>query len=70
MSKHFEPRVFSFERDQIVAQLDATLSYDELKNADMVIEAVFEDIKVKHNVVKETEAVRKFQCKPCLYKQL
>jgi len=37
-----------------------TLSYDELKNPDMVIEAVFEDIKVKHNVVKETEAVSKF----------
>lgn len=40
-----------------MSKLEATLSYDSLKDADMVIEAVFEDIDVKHQVMKETEAV-------------
>lgn len=37
--------------------MDATLSYDSFKNADIVIEAVFEDIKIKHKVISEIEAV-------------
>ena len=49
--------VARFERDAIVARVEPTLDYDSLKDADIVIEAVFEDIKVKHQVVKETEAV-------------
>ncbi|KAJ9597129.1 hypothetical protein L9F63_026981, partial [Diploptera punctata] len=32
-----------------------TLSYQNFKNADLVIEAVFEDIKVKHRVINEIE---------------
>jgi enoyl-CoA hydratase/long-chain 3-hydroxyacyl-CoA dehydrogenase len=39
--------------------LDTTLSYKNFKNADLVIEAVFEDLKVKHRVIKEIE-----QCTP------
>jgi len=38
--------------------LDPTLSYKDFKAVDMVIEAVFEDIKIKHAVVKEVEQVR------------
>jgi len=38
--------------------LDPTLSYKDFKNVDMVIEAVFEDIGIKHAVVKEVEQVR------------
>ena len=37
--------------------MKSTLDYSDLSNADMVIEAVFEDIDLKHRVVKETEAV-------------
>lgn len=37
--------------------MDATLSYDSFKNADLVIEAVFEDLKIKHKVISEIESV-------------
>lgn len=40
-----------------MANLDSTLKYDAFKKADIVIEAVFEDINIKHKVVKEVEAV-------------
>lgn len=33
------------------------LDYSGFEKADMVIEAVFEDINIKHAVVKEVEAV-------------
>ena len=48
---------YRFERDEIVTRVEPTLKYEALGDADIVIEAVFEDIKVKHQVVKETEAV-------------
>ena len=50
-------RITTFERDEIVARTEPTLDYADLSDADIVIEAVFEDIKVKHQVLKETEAV-------------
>ena len=50
-------RITTFERDEIVGRVESTLDYGALKDADIVIEAVFEDIKVKHQVIKETEAV-------------
>lgn len=37
--------------------LNPTLSYKDFKDVDMVIEAVFEDIKIKHAVIKEVEQV-------------
>lgn len=33
------------------------MDYSTFRNADMVIEAVFEDINIKHKVIKELEAV-------------
>ena len=50
----------SFERDMIMSNLDPKVTYDGFNKTDMVIEAVFEDIKLKHRVVKEVEAVRQF----------
>lgn len=33
------------------------MSYQSFKNVDIVIEAVFEDLNIKHKVLKEVEAV-------------
>ncbi len=46
--------------DQRMALLSTTLSYGDLADADLVIEAVFEDIGVKEAVFKELDRV----CKP------
>ena len=38
--------------------LDPTISYEHFGKCDIVVEAVFEDIRIKHKVVKEVEQVR------------
>uniref|UniRef100_A0A8C5TDS3 enoyl-CoA hydratase n=1 Tax=Malurus cyaneus samueli TaxID=2593467 RepID=A0A8C5TDS3_9PASS len=52
----------SFERDSILSNLMGQLDYKGFEKADMVIEAVFEDINVKHKVLKEVEAVIPAHC--------
>lgn len=55
-------RISSIEKDLIFSNLNATLSYDAFKNADIVIEAVFENIDIKHKVIKELEQVVPKHC--------
>jgi 3-hydroxyacyl-CoA dehydrogenase/enoyl-CoA hydratase/3-hydroxybutyryl-CoA epimerase len=43
------------ERDQVFARLTATTDYTGLKLVDVVIEAVFEDLALKQQVLKEVE---------------
>jgi 3-hydroxyacyl-CoA dehydrogenase/enoyl-CoA hydratase/3-hydroxybutyryl-CoA epimerase len=45
-----------FERDDRLARLSGTTDYSGMKTADLVIEAVFEDLDVKHKVLREVEA--------------
>ena len=45
--------------EQRMGLLSTTLNYDDLKQADMVIEAVFEDMDVKKNVFTELDRVMK-----------
>ncbi len=45
--------------EERMALLEPTLSYDDLKDADMVIEAVFEDIAVKEAVFRQLDEVMK-----------
>src|SRR5205823_9775536 len=45
--------------EQRVSLLSTTLNYADLKDADLVIEAVFEDIKVKEQVFKTLDEVMK-----------
>ncbi|XP_077186901.1 trifunctional enzyme subunit alpha, mitochondrial [Paroedura picta] len=52
----------SFERDMILSSMSGQLDYKDFSKADMVIEAVFEDINIKHKVLKEVEAVIPPQC--------
>ncbi|KAM7173601.1 trifunctional enzyme subunit alpha, mitochondrial isoform 2-T2 [Macrochelys suwanniensis] len=46
-----------FERDMILSNMTGQLDYKGFDKADMVIEAVFEDLSIKHKVLKEVEAV-------------
>ncbi len=45
--------------EQRMALLKTTLSYDDLKDADLIIEAVFEDIDVKRQVFEKLDAIAK-----------
>ncbi|MFL5321456.1 MAG: fatty acid oxidation complex subunit alpha FadJ [Myxococcaceae bacterium] len=45
------------ERDQKLALVTATTDYSGFKSVDLVIEAVFEDLKLKHAVLADVEAV-------------
>jgi 3-hydroxyacyl-CoA dehydrogenase len=47
------------DMDKRMALLSGTLNYDDLKNADIVIEAVFEDMAVKEAVFKTLDKVMK-----------
>ncbi|KAK3738391.1 hypothetical protein RRG08_037028 [Elysia crispata] len=48
-------KITTFERDCLMSNLEPSLTYDHFKSCDMVIEAVFEDINIKHKVIKEVE---------------
>jgi 3-hydroxyacyl-CoA dehydrogenase len=45
--------------EQRLAQIKGTLSYDEIKDADIVIEAVFEDMGVKEQVFRKLDGLMK-----------
>jgi 3-hydroxyacyl-CoA dehydrogenase len=42
-----------------MGRLSSTLSYDDLRDCDLIIEAVFEDIEVKRKVMEQLDAVAK-----------
>jgi len=52
-------RLTARQVEERMALLKPTLSYDDLKDADMVIEAVFEDIAVKEAVFRRLDEVMK-----------
>lgn len=50
------------ELQQTMALVSDTLNYKDIKNSEIVIEAVFEDIKLKQRVIQDVEAVVKDNC--------
>jgi len=44
------------DRDALLARINATADYNEIAGADLVVEAVFEDRKVKAEVISKAEA--------------
>lgn len=55
-------RLTQEKMDQRLALITPTLSYDAFKDADIVVEAVFEDMKVKKEVFGELDKVCKPSC--------
>ena len=45
------------ERDELLARISPSADYSALKDCDLVIEAVFEDRKVKSDVIAKIQAV-------------
>ena len=52
-------RAKTADRDALMGRIHATADYSELARADLIIEAVFEDPKVKDEVIRKVEAVIK-----------
>jgi 3-hydroxyacyl-CoA dehydrogenase len=52
-------RLAQAEMDKRMARFSSALSYDAIKDADLVIEAVFEDMSVKEAVFKQLDATMK-----------
>jgi len=45
------------KKAKILSMVNATPDYDQLKGCDLIVEAVFEDPKIKAEVTQKTEAV-------------
>jgi len=52
-------RLTQDEFDKRVKRISGTLSYDDIKNVDLIIEAVFEDLQVKKQVFEKLDKVVK-----------
>ncbi|VDN27568.1 unnamed protein product, partial [Cylicostephanus goldi] len=50
-------KINKLEKEKIIANLVVTCDYNAMKNADIVIEAVFEDLELKHKVIKQVEGI-------------
>ncbi|XP_013781098.1 trifunctional enzyme subunit alpha, mitochondrial-like [Limulus polyphemus] len=52
---HKKKKITEFEKERFLSNLEPVLNYSKFKDCDIVIEAVFEDIEIKHIVLKEVE---------------
>ncbi|VDM69930.1 unnamed protein product, partial [Strongylus vulgaris] len=50
-------KINKLDKERLVSNLVATCDYNAMKNADIVIEAVFEDLELKHKVIKQIEGI-------------
>lgn len=52
----------SLEQGELLGKIHPSLTYEGFEHNDVVIEAVFEDINLKHRVIKEVEGVTAKNC--------
>ncbi|HID30828.1 MAG TPA: 3-hydroxyacyl-CoA dehydrogenase family protein [Desulfobacterales bacterium] len=57
VSKFIEKGKISEDIDTVMGRIKPSMKYDEAADADLVIEAVFEKIEVKHEVFKKLDSV-------------
>ncbi|KAK6023880.1 fatty acid oxidation complex, alpha subunit [Ostertagia ostertagi] len=50
-------KINKLEKERMVSNLVASCDYSSMKNSDIVIEAVFEDLALKHKVIKQIEGI-------------
>jgi 3-hydroxyacyl-CoA dehydrogenase/enoyl-CoA hydratase/3-hydroxybutyryl-CoA epimerase len=62
LSKKIGKGTIAFERDVVMERARPVSGYDDLADADLVIEAVPEDLDIKHTVLRETEEVISDDC--------
>lgn len=60
--KHKKGAYGRVRRDQIMAMIQGVTDYDRFNRADLVVEAVFEDIELKKKVLAEAEAATGDHC--------
>lgn len=46
-------RISALQSQQALSNIKPSITYDQLKDADVVIEAVFEDLKLKHQIIQK-----------------
>ncbi|KRY83752.1 Trifunctional enzyme subunit alpha, mitochondrial, partial [Trichinella pseudospiralis] len=67
IAKHLDKRVkqraiTTLEKDNMMANLFLSVDYEAIKNADLVIEAVYEDVQLKQKVLREIEECVRPDC--------
>lgn len=60
--KHYEGlvkrrKITDFQRHLVLSNLKPTFSYNDLRNCDLVVEAVFEELPLKHKVIKQVRFI-------------
>ncbi|HKJ34013.1 MAG TPA: fatty acid oxidation complex subunit alpha FadJ [Balneolales bacterium] len=55
-------QISEFERDQLFSKLTPVADYKDISHTDLIIEAVFEDLNIKKEVVEQTESVIADDC--------
>lgn len=63
LGKNVKKKILTeFERDTLLSRIHASGSYEGFRNLDLVIEAVFEDLNLKKDIVEELETVIPSDC--------